>query len=584
MATYVGAEEPAPAEATAQESTTTTTQEPTTTTQAPTTTQPTTAAVQSLGLTIGPLGHTNPPQFEECKPTGSVNPWESDERADPSGDCTDGNIGQGNDAAVLAQCTGVFGSSVTNFYNSGTAAGTGNEDVSGVISDHSPAGTQVNVTPDPGVVIDGVFVKAGGGYNAYIGNETNMIGPMVGNWDSNDNQPSPNFADISHYVVCYHFSEVLEETGGLDVTKSIVGDAPANTTFTVNIDCETDDTGDGTLVFDEDGTLTNAGTIDSLPITGLPVGTSCTITEPDNGGADSVNITGSPAVITADTNQEVDVENTFQEEEPDTGGLDVTKSIVGDAPANTTFTVNIDCETDDTGDGTLVFDEDGTLTNAGTIDSLPITGLPVGTSCTITEPDNGGADSVNITGSPAVITADTNQDVDVENTFIEVGGDFTVRLDVDKQVVGSVAPAIGTQFVVHVSCTGDATVEEDLTFTYPNGLGVQSITEQIPSLGDLTCTVTETDPGGVILQGYKIDGGALQQGAPTIVLDLNRTNAGVTVVNDPSKGTEVGGSSVTVLPFTGSTTEILLKSAVWLLIIGAVAWLVTRRRRVTMLG
>jgi hypothetical protein len=473
MATYVGAEEPAPAEATALESTTTTTQEPTTTTQAPTTTQPTTAGVQSLGLTIGPLSHTNPPQFEECKPTGSVNPWESDERADPSGDCTDGNIGEGNDAAVLAQCTGVFGSSVTNFYNSGNADGTGNEDVSGVISDHSPAGTQVNVTPDPGVVIDGVFVKAGGGYNAYIGNETNMIGPMVGNWDSSDNQPSPNFADISHYVVCYHFSEVVEETGGLDVTKTIVGSAPGSATFTVDVDCDDDDF-----------------------------------------------------------------------------------------------------------DGTLVFDNTGTLTIDGTIDSLPITGIPVGTSCTITETDDGGADSVVITGSPAVIVADTNQTVDVENTFIEVGGIITARLDVDKEVVGTVTPAATTQFVVHVSCTGDATVEEDLTFTYPGGLGVQSITEQIPTLGSLTCTVTETGPGGVILDGYKIDGGAIQQSAPVIVLDLGRLSARVTVVNDPSNEIEVGGISVTdVLPFTGSATAILLKSAVWLLVIGGAAYLVGRRRR-----
>ena len=185
----------------------------------------------------------------------------------------------------------------------------------------------------------------------------------------------------------------------MSVTKTVVGTPPDGATFTVTVDCEPDDTGDGTLVFDEDGNLTTAGTIDALPITGLPVGTSCTVTEgaADDGGADSVLITGSPAVIVADTNQAVDVENTF---DAPTGGLSVTKTVVGTPPDGATFTVTVDCEPDDTGDGTLVFDEDGNLTTAGTIDALPITGLPVGTSCTVTEgaADDGGADSVVITG------------------------------------------------------------------------------------------------------------------------------------------------------------------------------------------
>jgi hypothetical protein len=166
------------------------------------------------------------------------------------------------------------------------------------------------------------------------------------------------------------------------------------------------------------------------------------------------------------------------------------------------------------------------------------------------------------------------------NALIETGGDIAVQLDVDKQLLGTTQPASGTAYTVHVSCTGDATVEEDLTFTYPNGLGVQSITEQIDSLGEFSCTVTETNPGGATLVGYKTDGGGVQQGAPTIVLSANRTNASVTVVNDPT--IEVGG--ITVLPFTGSATAILLKTAVWLLVLGGVAWLITRRRRETRLG
>jgi hypothetical protein len=149
---------------------------------------------------------------------------------------------------------------------------------------------------------------------------------------------------------------------------------------------------------------------------------------------------------------------------------------------------------------------------------------------------------------------------------------------VDKQVVGNLNPPNGTQFVVNVTCTGDAAVNQNLTFTYPNGLGVQSVIAQIPTTGSITCTVTETEPGGVILEGYKINGGSIQGGAPVIVLNIGNPDDAVTVVNDPSNEIEVGGISTT-LPFTGATTDILLKSAAWLLVVGLIALAVTRRRR-----
>ena len=485
MVTTVGAEESTTEGTVAAEATTpeepSTTQPPTT--QPPTTQPPTTQSANSEAQTIGASSHTNPPQYEQCQPIDTPPPpiasWESDERADHplSGDCIDGNPSQGGDAAVLALCQSTFGNTVTSFFDSqDDSTPDGNSDLTGVITAHTGGGTQVNITAQPGVTIIGVFVKAGNAYNAYDGNDSNMIGPLVGQDTAN---ADPNFANISHWVACYS-GTAQAETGSLNVVKSVQGTPPGGTTFTVNVDCETDDSHDGTLVFNSSGTLTTAGTIDALPITGIPAGSTCTITETADGGADSVVITPNNGVVT--------------------------------------------------------------------------------------------------------ITANTQSEVTVTNTFIEVGGDITVRLDVDKQVVGSTNPANGTQFVVHVSCTGDATVEQDLTFTYPNGLGVQSITRQIPADGELICTVTETNPGGVILEGYKIDGGAIQSSAPTIVLNVDRPQAGVTVVNDPSNEVEVGGISAVrgVLPLTGSsTTEILLKTAAWLLVIGGLAWFVAKRRRKT---
>ncbi|HEU5301125.1 MAG TPA: DUF5979 domain-containing protein, partial [Acidimicrobiia bacterium] len=238
-------------------------------------------------------------------------------------------------------------------------------------------------------------------------------------------------------------------------------------------------------------------------------------------------------------------------------------------------------------DGTIGFSTTGTLittgTGVGSITSLPITGIPAGTQCTVTETGQGGASSVVITGSPAAIVTGQVAQVTVTNTFISVGGNITVRLDVDKQVFGSVSPPDNTQYVVNVSCTGATTVNENLTFTYPNGLGVQSITRQISSLGALNCTVSETGEGQGVLLGYEVDGGAIQAAAPVVDLNINRPSASVRVVNDPTSGIQVAGISVTgataSLASTGADSGFLLAGGGALLGIGIAALLGTRRRR-----
>jgi hypothetical protein len=211
----------------------------------------------------------------------------------------------------------------------------------------------------------------------------------------------------------------------------------------------------------------------------------------------------------------------------------------------------------------------------------------VGTQCKVTETGNGGALTTTYavdggsssSSAPTVVIGSTQKVVTVTNTFVQTGGNITVTLRVTKVLSGNTTVPNGTKFVVHVVCTGGASVDQNLTFTYPD-LGPLSITTQIDSLDQLSCTVTETDTGGVQLLGYRVDGGALNNAPPTVVLDIDNPTHSVIVDNDPH--TEVLGASATrgTLPFTGSSLpQTLTFLAAALLGIGTVALAVSERRR-----
>jgi Domain of unknown function (DUF5979) len=216
----------------------------------------------------------------------------------------------------------------------------------------------------------------------------------------------------------------LEEVGSLDVVKVVAGSGQPDpgATFTVDVDCD-DDAFDTTLVFDADGNLTSG----TSPITGIPVGTQCTVTETGDGGADAVTYNpggANPPTVTIVGNQTVTVTvtNTFNLDQV-VGSLDVLKVVTGpgDPDPGATFTIEVDCD-DDAFDTTLVFDASGNLTSG----TSPITGIPVGTQCTVTETGDGGADGVTYNpggASPPTVTIVGNQTVTVTvtNNFIETG-------------------------------------------------------------------------------------------------------------------------------------------------------------------
>lgn len=130
-----------------------------------------------------------------------------------------------------------------------------------------------------------------------------------------------------------------------------------------------------------------------------------TVTE-DTSGL-SVTVTPSPS-------QQVDVDFSDNSQPPvvsftnDYGGrVRVTKQVTGSArPDNWSFDVQVDC-------GSEPFTV--TLSDEAPVWTSDL--LPLGTSCTVTEPDNGDAASTQITGSPATVETGQTVDVTVVNDF-----------------------------------------------------------------------------------------------------------------------------------------------------------------------
>src|SRR5207248_1299294 len=102
-----------------------------------------------------------------------------------------------------------------------------------------------------------------------------------------------------------------------------VGSPAGGTTFTVAVDCNDGSGHDRTLTFDSSGALTGGG---PLPITGIPAGTQCSVTETGTGGASSVTYSpggANPPTVTIAANQQSSVTVTNTYNAPETGSLQV---------------------------------------------------------------------------------------------------------------------------------------------------------------------------------------------------------------------------------------------------------------------
>jgi hypothetical protein len=95
---------------------------------------------------------------------------------------------------------------------------TGDANVQATVSAHSPEGEELNVVLGPNVVIDGILVKGGNGYNVYSSAVPGMISPLNG---------GGNIPQISHFVICYHLGPPTTETPPQQQTPPATTKPPA---------------------------------------------------------------------------------------------------------------------------------------------------------------------------------------------------------------------------------------------------------------------------------------------------------------------------------------------------------------------
>ncbi|SFR91486.1 hypothetical protein SAMN05428970_3803 [Agromyces sp. CF514] len=269
-------------------------------------------------------------------------------------------------------------------------------------------------------------------------------------------------------------------TGGFQVEKAISGSGigfSEDVDFTFSYVCtyELQEVASGELVITGDGTV---GPLLSEVVDGLPVGTSCDITETDNGTADGdppvLPVTviipdeadGIPQVIAAE------FENRFS-----AGTISVTKvvdGIGGDLPgiADATFTVHVTCSLTD--GGTPLFEGDVQVTDGQTVTVLdPDTGqallLPVGTHCWGDETDDAGAtdSSVDFDSFDNAVIVEASDADEPEPLELTATNTFDVGdVSIEKQVTGNPDHAAGFTFEILVTCTFDRGPNNDPIVIY----------------------------------------------------------------------------------------------------------------------
>ncbi len=200
--------------------------------------------------------------------------------------------------------------------------------------------------------------------------------------------------------------------------------------------------------------------------------------------------------------------------------------------------------------------------------------------CTVTTTVTVNAGEPSESSSVDDVDTDGGATVTFENGLTCVAGDTT--FSVDKEIADGSDPFPGdTEFVIEVTCVPPEGANITGTFTFDeNGDLIDAESDtlplQVPTGSD--CTATETDNGGSddpdCSVSTSIDGTPWEdQSDPSkTVEDVD----GQTTVFENGL-TCVGG--IQVLPLTGSGLDMALRTAAWLLGLGVLSLLVSRRRR-----
>ncbi|MET0449614.1 MAG: DUF5979 domain-containing protein, partial [Aeromicrobium sp.] len=241
----------------------------------------------------------------------------------------------------------------------------------------------------------------------------------------------------------------------------------------------------------------------SWALAGLPIGAECTVTETDAAGAVSTSFTVTERGVEGDPVAGASVDVTVGAEIGVTatatnafasGSLALVKEVAGEGAAELgagPFTLHVTCTLGErtVWDGDVVLGGDAEL-------AATIADIAAGASCDVTEPDPAGANSVVVTGSPAVIGDGTTATATVTNTFL------AGSLVVTKTVEGAGAPLYGSgPFEVALACTRPG-ADGPVDVPVPGG-ATRALTEDggytatfEPLLVGSTCVATETATGG----------------------------------------------------------------------------------------
>jgi hypothetical protein len=351
----------------------------------------------------------------------------------------------------------------------------GDPNVSGVVQPHAGGGEELNVTLlDPNVVIDGIVVKGGDGYNLYtesavlppaLPSPQGYISPLVG---------SSNVPAISHWFICYHKTTPLP-TGSLEVTKDIVlptgiPTTPLPTTYSAVVNCD-----DGNP--DHQNVVVNfgvgGGLMSSPPLTGIPIDTECTVIE-QGGGAPVISYTplgaNSPGVtIGEDEGVVVNITNNYSSVSVQRGALQFTKVVVPGPPGvepPTSFTVHVACDDGTTGPVTLP----GTG-GAGT----PVLSVRTLSICALVEDvsslPGGWTLTYSVNGGPPTATAPLIPVLGTGTTTVTVTNDATAVLPPDP---GSTTTTTTSTTATTTTTTpaGSTTIAAATSTTIAGGSGV----------------------------------------------------------------------------------------------------------------
>ncbi len=338
--------------------------------------------------------------------------------------------------------------------------------------------------------------------------------------------------------------------------------------------------GTGTFVFDVNcgGVLSTVEIVDSgvATVAGIPTGTSCTVLERANGDFTSVVVPTNGTVTIDNDGEQVAFTNTRK-----TGDLVISKTTTGGTGI---FTFTVDCT------GTT-FDRVVTITNTG---SNTITGIPTGTTCTVTETADPEFTSTVTPTTGAVVIAVGANPVSFANTAKPAA--LTVVKTADAASVTS-GDTIG--FTVNVTSTGTGTARAaTLNDPLPTSTGVSwSISPAYAGPG--TCAITGAVPAQVLSCSF----GDLAPGASATVhvsSPTEATTAGTLANTAAAKATNVpettASASIVVtpappvvlaeviaapaeLPRTGSSTSGPIRAALALIIFGGLALLPEHLRR-----